>query len=183
LPQTYHDNPSSFFQWLQQCSQSLDWFNIMSYDYHGAFDDPVKIGTGVNSPLVQDKTPNGPFSIKQTVKAYLGAGISANKMVLGMPTYGRSYIVANPSQLASNSSYGQQFTSAGPAGPATQVPGVLAYYEIMQQIAAGVDPAMGQCHPHSLRVQRNERPTMRTRWLQDRLCQRDEPRRRHGLVD
>ena len=43
LPQTYHDNPNSFFQWLQQCSQSLDWLNIMSYDYHGAFDDPVKI--------------------------------------------------------------------------------------------------------------------------------------------
>jgi hypothetical protein len=137
LPQTYHDNPSSFFQWLQQCSQSLDWLNIMSYDYHGAFDDPVKIGTGVNSPLAQDSTQNGPFSIKQTVEAYRAAGIAADKMVLGLPTYGRSYIVANPSQIASNSSYGQQFNSAGPAGPATQVPGVLAYYEIMQQIAAG----------------------------------------------
>jgi len=137
LPQTYHDNPSSFFQWLQQCSQSLDWLNIMSYDYHGAFDDPVKIGTGVNSPLVQDSTPNGPFSIKQTVDAYRTAGIAADKMVLGMPTYGRSYTVANPGQLASNSGHGQQFNGAGPAGPATQVPGVLAYYEIKQQIAAG----------------------------------------------
>jgi GH18 family chitinase len=137
LPQTYHDNPSSFFQWLQQCSQSLDWLNIMSYDYHGAFDDPVKIGTGVNSPLVQDSTPNGPFSIKQTVDAYRAAGIAADKMVLGMPTYGRNYTVANPSQLASNAGYGQQFNGAGPAGPATQVPGVLAYYEIKQQLAAG----------------------------------------------
>jgi chitinase len=86
LPQAYHDDPSTFFQWLQQCSQSLDWLNIMSYDYHGAFDDPVAIGTGVNAPLPQDSTPNGPFSVFQTVTTYLAAGISADQMVLGMPT-------------------------------------------------------------------------------------------------
>ena len=137
LPQNYHDNPASYFQWLQQCSQSFDWLNVMSYDYHGAFDDPIKIGTGVNSPLLQDSTPSGPFSIKNTVDTYLAAGISADKMVLGMPTYGRGYTVSNPGGLASNTSYGQPFSSPSPAGPATQVPGVLAYYEVAQQIASG----------------------------------------------
>jgi chitinase len=137
LPQSYHDDPSTFFQWLQQCSQSFDWLNIESYDYHGAFDDPVAIGTGVNSPLPQDSTPNGPFSVFQTVTTYLAAGIPADKMVLGMPTYGRGYTAANPGALASNSSYGQPFSGPSPAGPATQVPGVLAYYEITQQIASG----------------------------------------------
>ena len=137
LPQSYHDDPSRFFQWLQQCSQSFDWLNIESYDYHGGFDDPVAIGTGVNSPLPQDSTPNGPFSIKDTVDTYLAAGIPADKMVLGMPTYGRGYTVANPGGLASNSSYGQPFNGPSAAGPATQVPGVLAYYEITQQIAGG----------------------------------------------
>ena len=137
LPQSYHDDPSTFFSWLQQCSQSFDWLNIMSYDYHGAFDDPVKIGTGVNAPLPQDSTPNGPFSVFQTVTTYLAAGIAADKMVLGMPTYGRAYTVANPAALASNSSYGQPFSGPAPAGPATQTPGVLAYYEIEQQIASG----------------------------------------------
>jgi hypothetical protein len=137
LPQSYHDDPSTFFRWLQQCSQSFDWLNIESYDYHRAFDDPVAIGTGVNSPLPQDSTPNGPFSVFQTVTTYLAAGIPADKMVLGMLTYGRGYTVANPGVLASNSSYGQPFSGPSPAGPATQVPGVLAYYEITQQIASG----------------------------------------------
>jgi chitinase len=130
LPQAYHDNPGTYFQWLQRCSQSFDWLNIMSYDYHGAFD-------GVNSPLPQDSTPNGPFSIKQTVDTYLAAGISPDKMVLGMPTYGRSFKVANPGELASKSGYGQPFSGPAPAGPATQTPGVLAYYEIAKQIASG----------------------------------------------
>jgi chitinase len=180
LPQAYHDDPSTFFQWLQQCSQSLDWFNIMSYDYHGAFDDPVAIGTGVNAPLPQDSTPNGPFSVFQTVTTYLAAGISADQMVLGMPTYGRGYTVANPGALASNSSYGQPFSGPSPAGPATQVPGVRAYYEITQQLASGAltevwdantltpyaynaRPANGSAT--TTRIRSRTRAPMSTRWV------------------
>ena len=137
LPQSYHDSPATYFGWLQQCSQSFDWLNVMSYDYHGAFDDPVATGTGVNAPLTQDSTPNGPFSIMATVRAYLAAGIDPGKIVLGMPTYGRSYTVANPAGLASDSRYGQPFSGPGPAGPATQIPGVLAYYEILPKLASG----------------------------------------------
>ena len=137
LPQSYHDSPATYFGWLQQCAQYFDWLNVMSYDYHGAFDDPVNIGTGVNSPLTQDSTPNGPFSIMQTVQAYLAAGIDPGKIVLGMPAYGRNYTVANPAQLASSSGYGQPFSGPGPAGPATQIPGVLAYYEILPKLASG----------------------------------------------
>lgn len=83
-----------FFQWLAECSQYLDWFNVMSYDYHGAFDDPKTIGTGVNAPLLQDSVPNGTFSIKNTVESYLKANIPHEKIVLGMATYGRSYVIA-----------------------------------------------------------------------------------------
>jgi chitinase len=137
LPQSYHESPATYFGWLQQCSQSFDWLNVMSYDYHGAFDDPVTPGTGVNAPLTRDSTPNGPFSIMATVQAYLAAGIDPGKIVLGMPTYGRSYTVANPAGLASNSGYGQPFSGPGPAGPATQIPGVLAYYEILSKLASG----------------------------------------------
>jgi chitinase len=81
---------------VAQCAQSFDWLNVMSYDYHGAFDDPIKVGTGVNAPLLQDSTPNGPVSIKNTVEAYLQAGIPKDKIVLGMPTYGRSFTVSSP---------------------------------------------------------------------------------------
>jgi len=131
-----HNDPTTYFQWVAQCAQSFDWLNVMSYDFHGAFDDPVKVGTGVNAPLLQDSTPNGPLSIKNTVEAYLHAGIPQDKIVLGLPTYGRSFTVSSP-LTATDHGYGKPFRGAGPAGPATQVPGVLAYYEILAQLASG----------------------------------------------
>jgi chitinase len=123
-------------QWLAECAKSLSWLNIMAYDYHGAFDDPVKIGTGVNAPLLQDSTANGSFCVKQSVESYLGAGVPGDKIVLGLPTYGRSFTVANPSQLASHPGPGLPFKGPGPAGPATGEAGSLAYYEIVQQLLA-----------------------------------------------
>jgi hypothetical protein len=97
---------------------------------------PATVGSPPNWMSQLPDTP-GPYAVKWTVAAYLAAGISADKIVLGMPTYGRGYMVANPGALASNSSYGQPFSGPSLAGPATQVPGVLAYYEIAQQIAGG----------------------------------------------
>jgi chitinase len=135
VPEQYHHDPDSYFSWLAQCAQSVDWLNVMCYDYHGAFDDPAK-GTGVNAPLLQDSTMNGPFSLKHTVEAYLKAGIPKDKIVLGMPTYGRSFLLA-ASPTAPTNGYRQPFTNAGPAGAATAVPGVLAYYEILAQLGSG----------------------------------------------
>jgi chitinase len=124
-------------QWMAQCAQSLTWLNIMAYDYHGAFDDPVKVGTGVNAPLLLDSTPNGSFCVKDSVEAYLAAGISSGQLNLGLPTYGRSYTVVNPSLLGSHPAPGLPFSGPGPAGPATAEAGSLAYYEIVQQLLDG----------------------------------------------
>ena len=122
----------SFFQWLAQCGQYLDWFNVMSYDYHGAFDDPQTMGTGANAPLLEDSVPDGTFYIEHTVEAYLKAKIPKEKIVLGLATYGRSYVVADRTD-----GFGKPFSSAGPAGPATLTPGVLSYFEILEKIDSG----------------------------------------------
>ncbi|MBV9264572.1 MAG: phosphatidylinositol-specific phospholipase C domain-containing protein [Acidobacteriaceae bacterium] len=129
------NDPQSFFSWLATCAQSLDWLNMETYDYHGSF-DPPSIGTGVNSPLLEDSTPNGPFSIKNSVESYLAAGISGAKINLGLPTYGRSYTVASPSLLGSHPAPGLPFSGPGTPGPATAEAGTLAYYEIVQQLLA-----------------------------------------------
>lgn len=134
VPEQYHSNPETYFQWLAQCAQYLDWLNMMSYDYHGAFpDDKV---TGVNAPLPQDSTPGGPFSVKNTVEAYLAAGIPTSKIVLGMPTYGRTFKVSSALTLNDNGP-GKPYSSAGPAGPATAISGVLSFYEIQNRISSG----------------------------------------------
>jgi chitinase len=73
VPAQYHQDPSSFYAWLAQCAQQLNWLNVMCYDYHGAFDNPSTVGTGVNAPLLRDSVSNGTFSIQATLASYLGA--------------------------------------------------------------------------------------------------------------
>ena len=131
-PAAYHSDPSLYFKWLAQCSAHLDHFNIMAYDYHGPFDQPKL--TGVNAPLNRDTNPSSTLFIAETIDNYLKNGVPANKIVLGMPTYGHSY--AGVSDLtSSDSGPGKPFTTAGPAGPSTGSPGLLAYFEIADMTA------------------------------------------------
>ncbi|HAX87078.1 MAG TPA: chitinase [Cyanobacteria bacterium UBA11370] len=126
--------PQQFFDWLAQCAEYLDWMNVMSYDYHGVFpDDKV---TGVNAPLLQDSTPGGNFSLKDTVEAYLVAQIPKDKILLGMPTYGRTFKVTSPLTDTDNGP-GKPYSGAGSPGQGTRTPGFLAYYEILEGLSSG----------------------------------------------
>ena len=67
---------------------SLDWMNLMSYDFHGSW-DPI---TGHNAPLtVGPKDTATGFSVSDAVDAYLATGFPATKLVLGVPFYGRGW--------------------------------------------------------------------------------------------
>jgi chitinase len=73
---------------VDKISRSLDWMNLMSYDYHGGW-DPI---TGHNAPMtVGAKDTARGFSITDTVDAYLTGGFPASKLVLGVPFYGRGW--------------------------------------------------------------------------------------------
>lgn len=67
---------------------ALDWMNLMSYDFHGSW-DPI---TGHNAPMsVGPKDTATGFSVSDAVDAYLATGFPANKLVLGVPFYGRGW--------------------------------------------------------------------------------------------
>jgi chitinase len=123
VPQSYRDNPATYYQWLAKCSQHVDWLNVMCYDYHGAFDVPKL--TGVNAPLNQDA---------QTIENYLTNGVSSQKIVMGMPLYGRSFggVAGMTDQV---NGPGLPFTTAGAPGPSTGEAGLLAYFEIADMVA------------------------------------------------
>lgn len=128
----YHQNPDLYFQWLGRCAEYLDCFNVMCYDYHGAFDNPMI--TGVNAPLNHDTNPNSTFYVANTIANYRKGGVPVDKIVIGMPTYGKSY--AGVSGLTpQDNGPGKPFTSAGNPGPATGAAGLLAYFEISDMIA------------------------------------------------
>ena len=65
----------------------VDWINVMTYDYHTGggrahFNAPLYAGPG-------DPTPG--TSIDATVTAYLRAGVPPDRLVLGVPFFGRGY--------------------------------------------------------------------------------------------
>ncbi|QUL53946.1 chitinase [Paenibacillus tritici] len=72
----------------------VDWINIMTYDFNGSW-NPT---TGHNAPLYYDPaaassglTEPANYNIDKAVTSYLSAGVPANKLVLGMPFYGRGW--------------------------------------------------------------------------------------------
>ncbi|MHA0043607.1 glycosyl hydrolase family 18 protein [Deinococcus sp. PEB2-63] len=73
---------------------AVDWVNIMTYDFRGAWDAGGP--TNFHSNLYTD--PNGPgsgpaktYSVDTAVNAFLNAGMPANKIVIGVPFYGRGW--------------------------------------------------------------------------------------------
>ena len=62
-----------------------------------------------------------------TIKHYLKEGADPNKLVLGIPTYGRSYTLFNPDA----NEIGAPADGPGDMGDATRENGYLAYYEVV----------------------------------------------------
>lgn len=79
---------------LNQIHPYLDWVNLMTYDFHGGWEST----TNFNAPLyatTNDPSPDPSvrlyFNTSSAVQGYLGGGIPANKIVVGVPFYGRGW--------------------------------------------------------------------------------------------
>lgn len=80
---------------LGSIAKLADHINLMTYDFHGAFDyDPGKGRTGFLTNLyMPTDAPSGydaKFSVNTSVQAALQAGVPAQKLSVGIPAYGRS---------------------------------------------------------------------------------------------
>ncbi len=69
--------------------QSLDWINLMAYDLHGTWEKT----TNFNAPLYKAaKDPSdASLNVDAAVQEYLKAGVPADKLVMGVPFYGRGW--------------------------------------------------------------------------------------------
>lgn len=78
----------------QQMAEIVDSMDVMTYDYHGAFDSPAI--TNFLAPRQFD--PAQPKSVEQrenfnintTINSYLAANVPAKKLIMGIPAYGRA---------------------------------------------------------------------------------------------
>lgn len=73
-------------------SQYMDWVNVMSYDFHGAWES----STNFHAPLYHDSADPSTgvlakYNINDAVTALVAAGMPRNKILLGVPFYGRGW--------------------------------------------------------------------------------------------
>jgi chitinase len=117
---------------LGTVAQTVDWINLMTYDFNGAFEPYAGSLTNFNAPLHYDSA--GPASQASevddaAVQAYLKAGVPASKINLGVPFYGRGYSgVTN-----ANNGLFQAFTAPGAGCPSSAAqPGMYPYWCLEQ---------------------------------------------------
>ncbi|KAL2743966.1 chitinase-3-like protein 1 isoform X1 [Vespula maculifrons] len=126
------ETPASQSYIIPEMSKHLDFINLMAYDLHGSWEST----TGINSPLYAKKGATGnnaKLTVDASVKYWLAQGAPPEKLILGVPFYGRSFTLRNVQQHA----IGSPTTGAGTAGPYTREPGMLGYNEICTQLHNG----------------------------------------------
>ncbi|XP_039901249.1 acidic mammalian chitinase-like [Simochromis diagramma] len=109
---------------VNKIAPHFDFINIMTYDFHGHWEAV----TGHNSPLYSSSADPGSqihYNINSSVFYWISLGAPSGKLLLGFPTYGRTY------RLSSGAT-GLGAPANGPAdpGPYTQTAGFWAFYEI-----------------------------------------------------
>ncbi len=102
----------------------VDWVNVMSYDFHGAWEDR----TGFNAPLWPapgDPNPSAAsFTVSAAALAWVTGGMPRDQVVVGLPFYGRGWAGVG------STGDGLFQSSSGPA-PGTWAPGTFDWYDLV----------------------------------------------------
>merc|ERR1712136_613729 len=94
---------------VKEICEILDLVHLMAYDFHGGSWEEF---TAHNAPLMGN-TAGLPdtemFNLEDATDIWFDAGCPPNKMVMGIPTYGRTYTLKDPAN-----DYGYNATASGP---------------------------------------------------------------------
>ncbi|XP_076325319.1 uncharacterized protein LOC143233222 isoform X2 [Tachypleus tridentatus] len=112
-------------------TKHVNFMNVLSYDYHTAYESE----THHHAPLFRRPDfikwdEKNKLNVEWTIEYYIKLGAEAGKLMVGIPTYGRSYTLIDPEDNAMEA----PVDGPGEEGPSTREKGYLAYYEICQNI-------------------------------------------------
>ncbi|KAK0089446.1 hypothetical protein PV325_007399 [Microctonus aethiopoides] len=114
---------------ISQMVEYLDYVNLMTYDLHTSHEKK----TNLHAPLYPgDDEPQDhkQANAKASVEYWLSQGCPKNKLILGIPLYGRSLTLCDPTKTF----IGADACGPGEGGPYTREPGLLGLNEICELI-------------------------------------------------
>ncbi|KAJ8680394.1 hypothetical protein QAD02_016181 [Eretmocerus hayati] len=114
---------------IAKVAKYLDFINLMTYDLHGRWDKK----TGINAPLYpasKEQNQDRLLNVDASVNYWISQGAPPKKLVLGVPLYGRSFKLDNPSM----NGIGAPASQGANPGPYTNEPGMLGYNEICENL-------------------------------------------------
>uniref|UniRef100_A0A667ZVP9 chitinase n=1 Tax=Myripristis murdjan TaxID=586833 RepID=A0A667ZVP9_9TELE len=128
---------------IAEVSRYLDFINIMTYDFHGAW-DPF---TGHNSPLYRSSVDlHTEQLIDFAMKYWRDKGAPVEKLMMGFATYGRTFRTTS----AANG-VGAPASGAASAGPYTREAGFWSYYEVSECSIPGIHWIDEQKVPYAIK--------------------------------
>nr|AUF41628.1 chitinase 4 [Rhynchophorus ferrugineus] len=110
-------------------NEIVDFVNLQTYDFHRDRDPITDHHANLNTRPTDDGV-NIFINADYAVKYWLKKGLSSNKLILGIPFFGRSFTL----QYTSNTTVGAPIKGPGREGFYTQKPGFLAYFEICDMV-------------------------------------------------
>ena len=102
---------------LEKLFRYVDWFNVMTYDLHGHWEDKTAHNTAMVNAVM-----NVSYAVDYLVN---DRKVPPHRVVLGLSSYGRSFTLADKH----NHGIGAPTVGPGLAGNYTRAVGILAYFE------------------------------------------------------
>ncbi|XP_028760745.1 class V chitinase CHIT5b-like [Neltuma alba] len=94
-------------------NSNMDWINVMSYDYNGAWSNKT-------GPLASLFNPRSNVNTVYGLRSWIRAGLSPRKITMGIPLYGRTWELKDPNLHG----IGAPAVGKGPGN------GAMAYFQV-----------------------------------------------------
>ncbi|XP_046385252.1 probable chitinase 10 [Ischnura elegans] len=110
---------------VPEISKYLDLINVMTYDFHGQWERQV----GHNSPLYPLESATSyqkKLTVDYSAREWVKQGAPKEKLMIGMPTYGRSFNLVDTNKF----DIGAPASGGGTPGKYTGEAGFMSYYEV-----------------------------------------------------
>jgi len=106
---------------VPEISKYLDAIHIMTYDLHGSWENEVN-----HQAPMTTSDPEDFLTVHYAVQYWLEKGCPKEKLVMGIPTYARTFALSDPGQTG----VGSPASGPGNAGVVSGQSGFLGYQEV-----------------------------------------------------